>query len=66
MNLDPVKYTNEKINHVMQLAEMAIGKNHDRWPDLRKCLLDDLNDLKRLIQGLTQKKGERYEYTEHA
>jgi hypothetical protein len=50
-------YTKEKIERIVEASQLVVGKDHQKWPDLRKCLLDNLNDLKRLIDDLSKKRG---------
>ncbi len=62
LSIDPISYAQIKMKSIMDASDFITLKNEEKDRLLfRKCLLDNLNDLRRLIIALASKKGSRYE-----
>ncbi|MEK6704329.1 MAG: hypothetical protein AABZ06_00925 [Bdellovibrionota bacterium] len=62
MNTDPISYAQVKMKSIMNASDFVKLQDEDKdRPLFRKCLLDNLNDLRRLIIALASRKGSRHE-----
>ncbi len=62
LNADPISYAQVKMKTIMNASDFLKLKDEDTdRPLFRKCLLDNLNDLKRLIIALASRKGSRHD-----
>lgn len=56
--LDPIGYAQIKMKTILDASDLVTLQNEGKdRPLFRKCLLDNLNDLKRLIVALASRKG---------
>jgi len=62
MSTDPISYAQAKMKIIMNASDLVTLQNEEKDRSLfRKCLLDNLNDLKRLIIALASRKESRHD-----